>query len=1111
MSSISDAASEGKGKWRRVTRAHPCPICGKDSWCGVSADGRLAACRRVEVGAWKSKTDKSGAPVYLHRLDGAGPALSVPPAPPSAGPAVERADPDMLHRAYSGLLARLQLAEQHREALRGRGLSDEVIDRGEYRTLPVQGRARLARALREELGDALLSVPGFVLKRGNDGRPFVTIAGAAGLLVPVREAAGRIVAMLSRRDDAGDGGGKYSYLSSIKYGGPGPGAPPHFPLGFPAAPEIVRLTEGTVKADVATALSGLPTIGCAGLAWRSALDALRALGARTVRLALDGDAADKAPVARALGACARALAAEGLAVELERWPGEHKGIDDALAAGAGVEVLTGDVARQAIADLLTEATAGEPAPPPPVSERLREALDGGGAEALYRDAALLRDLATLAESQPAEFACARARLRSAGVRLRNLDAALSPLRRELRAAQPPPDAAGLYRVAGGRIVRGVLTRDGAVSVPLANWAGRIVEEVLRDDGAERQLVLAVEGALADGTPLPRAELPAEDFPWMRWPVERWGTRAVVYAGAGTADHLRAAVQLLSGDVPRRTVYAHTGWREVGGGWCYLHAGGAIGADGPAGGVVVQLPDALAGYTLPDPPAGAELAAAIRASLAVLEVAPDRLTVPLLGAVYRAALGPADYALHLSGPTGALKTELATLCQQHWGAGMDARHLPGSWASTGNSLEALAFAAADALLVVDDFAPGGGTHDVARMHREADRLLRAQGNRSGRARCRTDGTVRPARPPRGTALSTGEDVPRGQSLRARLLTLEQPLGEVLLDRLTACQRDAAAGLYAAALAGYVRWLAPGIATIRAGLRQETAALRERLQAEGLHPRTPGILADLAAGWRWWLDYALAAGAIDAAERQTRARRAWQALLAVGAEQAVHLADADPVELFLNLLADALASGRAHVAGPEGDRPPGAGGWGWRAVEVLTGHGPDTRWDPLGRRIGWLDGADDLYLAPQAAYAEAQELARQKGEALPLTALTLWRRLRERGLLASCEDGRQRLTVRRHLGGARRYVIHLRAETLCAGQPAQPAQPAPDTAGMRPDGAGCGAGRTPDPAQPAPPTGPADRNGNAAGAVPGSVGPVAHPIDGPGAQNNAPQAKRRRGRL
>jgi len=32
--------------------------------------------------------------------------------------------------------------------------------------------------------------------------------------------------------------------------------------------------------------------------------------------------------------------------------------------------------------------------------------------------------------------------------------------------------------------------------------------------------------------------------------------------AATADHLRVALQLLSGDVPRRMVYGHVGWRKI---------------------------------------------------------------------------------------------------------------------------------------------------------------------------------------------------------------------------------------------------------------------------------------------------------------------------------------------------------------------------------------------------------------------------------------------------------------------------------------------------------------------------------------------------------------------
>src|SRR5262249_49285197 len=151
-------------------------------------------------------------------------------------------------------------------------------------------------------------------------------------------------------------------------------------------------------------------------------------------------------------------------------------------------------------------------------------------------------------------------------------------------------------------------------------------------------------------------------------------------------------------------------------------------------------------TLPAPPEGEAQVRAVRASLSLLDgLAPDRVSFPLLAGAYRAALGYADFSLFQEGPTGVFKSEQAALPPQHYGPGLDARHLPGSWSSTGNALEATAFAAKDALLVVDDFAPGGSVADVQRCHREADRLLRAQGNRSGRQRMRSDTSLRPPKP------------------------------------------------------------------------------------------------------------------------------------------------------------------------------------------------------------------------------------------------------------------------------------------------------------------------------------------------------------------------------
>jgi Bifunctional DNA primase/polymerase, N-terminal/Primase C terminal 1 (PriCT-1) len=604
-----------------------------------------------------------------------------------------------------------------------------------------------------------------------------------------------------------------------------------------------------------------------------------------------------------------------------------------------------------------------------------------------------------------------------------------------------------YFVQDGCITHTRQTRDGAVSVPLCNFAAKIVEQVWHDDGAERRLTLALEGTLADSTPMPRVEVPASEFAAMHWPAQRWGTRAVVYAGQGAHDHLRAALQILSADVACRTVYTHTGWRQLAAGWwVYLHGGGAIGEDGTVDGVQVALDGSLARFVLPDPLEGEALKEAIWASLRILDVAPRRVTVSLLGEVYRAVLATADFSGALTGPTGVGKTEMATLAQQHFGRDFDARSLPGSWTSTANALETLCFRTKDALIVIDDFAPGGTTADVARMHRDAGRHFRAQGNNAGRGRCNPDGSLRPDHPPRGLTLSTGEDLPRGQSVRARLWASELGQGDVNWANLTAAQADAAAGLYAGAIAGFVKWLAPRIERVRRDLPADVARLRDELRTEGQHARTPGIAADLLYAWRLFLEFAVDAGTFDTEAAEALLAEVRGAILEAAARQKEHVEAAEPTGYFLRLIAGALASGRAHLAASDGAAPANPEGWGWRKEYTATG----PTWRPQGRRIGWMDGKDEkdslcnIYLQPEAAFAAAQELGEEQGEVLPVTPTTLWKRLRERGLLASWDQRRQRNTTRRTLeGGKQREVLHLLSTTLLRQEPSIPSFPSTDT--------------------------------------------------------------------
>lgn len=612
---------------------------------------------------------------------------------------------------------------------------------------------------------------------------------------------------------------------------------------------------------------------------------------------------------------------------------------------------------------------------------------------------------------------------------------METLRAERRAARfrPADRSAGPYFLRDGAVHRLVPTRDGAVEIPLCNFSAVITAQTTRDDGAEQLRCFTIEGRHAGGVVLPPVDVPADQFAAMTWVTARWGNRPVVYAGQGTKDHLRTAIQMLSDNPPERTVYGHTGWREVGGRWVYLHAGGAVGRDGPVAGVEVDLGGPLAGFCLPDPPTGADLVAAVRSSLGLVDgaLAPDRVTIPLLAAVFRVVLGGVDFAVNLFGRTGVFKSELAALAQQHFGPDMDRTRLPANWASTPNAIEGMAFSAKDAVLVLDDFNPTRAA-DPQKLHAAADRVFRGAGNGAGRHRLAADLSVRPARPPRALILSTGEDVPRGHSCRARLLVVEVEPGDVDPGRLAACQGAARDGVYARALAGFVRWLAPRYGAVRVGLAAERAAARDALAPGAPHARTPAAAGDLLVGLGYLTDFAAWAGAVTpagAADLMARGRRAMMGLVG---DQADHLLAGDPVAQFLRLVPAVILSGQAHLSAPSGGPPAGPDIAGWRR----DGAG----WSARGNRIGWAT-ADTVYLDPDATYAEAQRMATTQREPITMGPRTFWKRMYERGLLAAVDTrgGKVRFTARATLGGERVEVLHLHRRTLFPGDPSVPSGP------------------------------------------------------------------------
>jgi len=200
------------------------------------------------------------------------------------------------------ILDNLGLEELHMKQLLARGLSEARIRTNGY-------RSKCCKPCKDSI----------------DGQHY---QGEGRLLIPVRNLNGQVVSIKARHDNT-EGSERYKYFTS------GRGAPTHCPLNPPEKPNAVRVTEGELKADVATALSDTYSIGVAGVStWRHALPVLEKLKPEKVVVAYDWpDLLRKPQVFQQFNAFVAELTPAGYRVEVEVWnPRASKGVDDVLAA-----------------------------------------------------------------------------------------------------------------------------------------------------------------------------------------------------------------------------------------------------------------------------------------------------------------------------------------------------------------------------------------------------------------------------------------------------------------------------------------------------------------------------------------------------------------------------------------------------------------------------------------------------------------------------------------------------------------------------------------------------------------------------------------------------------
>lgn len=478
-------------------------------------------------------------------------------------------------------------------------------------------------------------------------------------------------------------------------------------------------------------------------------------------------------------------------------------------------------------------------------------------------------------------------------------------------------AAALKHTSSANVIDGQLCWNGEA---YGNFSAKITHELTKVDGQSAPVVVfSIASQLDTGETLGTAEVLAEEFPKMSW-LNGLGARVVTFKAPSNNFVLARAIKELSReDLKREKVYTYTGWATIDGKPSFLTTSGAITGDGLNTAVRVDLgAGPMKNYALPDPPQDPR--EAVRASLAFLDLANLKATAALWAAQYAAPLTPVHQlrgTLWVYGQTQSRKTTLTMLALAHFGKGFirgRQTHPPQNWKTTRTEIEGSMFMAKDLPMVIDNYTPQFASGaDAKYMLSLASYVIQSVGDNNSRGRAQADLTSRPQRPPRGLVIATAEEPLTGQATEGRMIYVPISPGDVHTEGspspLDAAQETAGGrGLYAQAMAAYVRWLAQDWG--------KRAALAESLYEYGLKEgkkRIPDIyqgrlvdyFALLCMGARMVLNFALEVEAISEKRFAELSKSITAELLDLLAEQSARISNQAPIKKVCEALSSGLA--------------------------------------------------------------------------------------------------------------------------------------------------------------------------------------------------------------
>jgi len=317
----------------------------------------------------------------------------------------------------------------------------------------------------------------------------------------------------------------------------------------------------------------------------------------------------------------------------------------------------------------------------------------------------------------------------------------------------------------------------------------------------------IEGTAADGTPLPKLEIPVDEFESMSW-LSQWNVWGQSYASTTRAkDMLREAI-LLNTDFASLTVrsyYTQTGWTK--------EKNYITGRDMDTSNTDDDIIRILSSVYIPlDTQDIQRIQEGVSASMAIAKLNKEldgRYFIPVFLMPYLSILksfwlpDPPPFIFFFQGPTGSFKTTIAKLLLGHFTTPENVNNLVFQFTDTANYLEKVSAYVKDMLFVLDDFHPTPNQQEQSNMEDTLQRLIRSFTNAGGRGRLTGTGDALARYTPQGMMLVTGENLLNIQSSISRTFIVDFATENINQELLTHIQEKQELLPYA--MASWIRWV------------------------------------------------------------------------------------------------------------------------------------------------------------------------------------------------------------------------------------------------------------------------------------------------------------------